>query len=82
MPLDEQRTENTMRDEEAHVKLDRILLILQGNGNPQNGLVTKHELLDQWVTMCESQGTTQKKDIKWFVMALIAIGMGVIAIFK
>ena len=30
-----------------HEKLDMILVILQGNGNPASGLVTKHELLTQ-----------------------------------
>ena len=71
-----------MPDAETHAKLDKILLILQGNGNPQSGLITKHELLSASVRRCQERHSENRKDMKWIVMAIVAICAVLVAWLK
>ena len=71
-----------MPDQETHEKLDKILLILQGNGRPQNGLVTKHELLSDSVAKCQARHNESRKDFKWILTVIVAVAAVLVAWLK
>ncbi len=74
-----------MPDVELHEKVDLILLVLRGNGNPQNGLVTKHEVLTHKVEDHIANHGEIKRDGRWLAATLISIGclvVAIVAIFK
>jgi len=71
-----------MPEPEIHQKLDRILLILQGNGNPKEGLVTKHELLTASVAACQKRQVSARKDVRWWALALISASTVLVAWLK
>ena len=57
-------------------KTNTILLILQGNGNPDKGLVMKHGLLAASVAACQKHHAENNKrnrhNWEFWVMAIIA----------
>ncbi len=67
---------------EIHDDVTRILVILQGNGNPANGLVTKHELLAASVANCQKSHAGQRKDLRFWAMFAVALGSVVVAWIK